>query len=223
MRSSRVPLLLLPMLGRAVMAQSNIDPAHKFTWGENLGWINWRDANSATQGAHVGATFLSGFIWTENVGWIHLGDGAPGTLCGGRPCYANFDDSDFGANIDPLTGELFGFAWGENIGWVNFDTASAGDDRAAFDACTHQFFGYVWGENVGWINLGEVDVFVGLGPCALGDIDCDGDVALDDYDLFQALLGGPGTSADCPAFDADSDGDLDLFDFAKLQAGFNGA
>jgi len=33
--------------------------------------------------------------------------------------YANVDDSDFGVNIDPDTGELFGLAWGDNSGWVN--------------------------------------------------------------------------------------------------------
>jgi hypothetical protein len=34
------------------LAQSNIDPANKFAWGENIGWTNWRDAGGAAQGVN---------------------------------------------------------------------------------------------------------------------------------------------------------------------------
>jgi|GEM_PF-2358515 len=33
-------LLLVPTIGPLVMARSNIDPARKFAWGENIGWTN---------------------------------------------------------------------------------------------------------------------------------------------------------------------------------------
>src|SRR5438876_384992 len=63
----------------AALAQSNIDPTHKFAWSENTGWTNWHDAGNpvGAQGVQVGGSFLSGFIWSENAGWINVGDGTP--------------------------------------------------------------------------------------------------------------------------------------------------
>jgi hypothetical protein len=203
---------------RAAPGQSNIDPDHKYAWGENIGWTNWRDADAGEEGVVAGATFLSGFVWAENVGWINVGDGTPsdGTH------YANSNGLDFGVNIG-TNGVLVGLAWGENIGWVNFDTSSLGDDRARFDACEHTFLGYAWGENVGWINLDDATHFVAVGPCGFGDYDCDGDVDLGDYVPFADWLEGPGAPVDCAAFDADEDGDVDLEDFAVFAEAFTGA
>ena len=197
---------------------SNVDPEHKFAWAENVGWTNWRDADGASSGVVVGPTFLTGFIWGENVGWINVGDGTPsdGTH------YANETGADSGVNIDPDTGDLSGLAWGENVGWVNFDTSSAGDQRARFDACERAFSGFVWGENVGWINLEDAEHAVRVGPCAVGDYDCDGNVDLDDYREFYDRSGTGGPSGDCPAFDSDGDGNLDLLDWGAFQAAFTG-
>ncbi|HEY3243362.1 MAG TPA: hypothetical protein VGM03_08425 [Phycisphaerae bacterium] len=144
-------------------AQSNIDPAHKFAWGENVGWTNWRDANGGAQGVAVDGSFMGGFIWGENVGWINVGDGTPGTLCGGLPCYANGTGVDFGVNVD-FDGSLHGFAWGENIGWINFDGGALASppNPARFDAAAGRLRGYAWGENVGWINLDDAVHFVGV-------------------------------------------------------------
>ena len=128
-------IFVLPFIGQA-FAQSNIDPEHKHAWTENCGWSNWRDADDGDAGVLVAETFLSGYIWAENVGWISVGDGSPAS----GEHYANADASEFGVNIDPLTGDLFGLAWGENVGWVNFDTASLGDDRARFAASQGRFF-----------------------------------------------------------------------------------
>ena len=56
-------------------AQSNIDPAHKFAWQENCGWLNWRHgAPMPGDGVRVTDTYLAGFVWAENVGWINLDD-----------------------------------------------------------------------------------------------------------------------------------------------------
>jgi len=161
-------------------AQSNIDPTDKYAWGENVGWTNWRDADGGAAGVVAGDHFLSGYIWGENVGWINVGDGTPGDDCGGLPCYANLDDTDFGVNVD-ADGTLFGYAWGENIGWINFDTSTLGGDRALFDRCQRQFFGYAWGENVGWINLEDPTHFVALEPC--GCTDCNTNGVPDDCDI----------------------------------------
>src|SRR5262245_30498192 len=78
----------------SAFAQSNIDNSipDKFAWSENLGWTNWRDANSAAQGVNVGGFVMSGFIWSENVGWINFGDGTPLS----PPYYGNTNGMDFG-------------------------------------------------------------------------------------------------------------------------------
>jgi hypothetical protein len=138
--------------GPAVLAAtaSNVDRGCEFAWGENIGWLNWRDAQDGAAGAVIDETFLSGFVWGENVGWINLGDGAPAN----GAHYSNTDGADSGVNIAP-DGDLFGLAWGENIGWVSFDTRSRGDQRARVDREARRLRGYAWGENVGWINLDD--------------------------------------------------------------------
>ncbi len=159
-----LPAAAFALLATPALAQnSNINSVSKFAWGENVGWTNWRDANSTTQGVRIrpsisSPTFLSGFIWGENIGWINTGDGTPvnGTA------YANLTGLDSGVNILP-GGNLTGFAWGENVGWINFNTAptlSAFAQQARWDAAARRFRGYAWGENIGWVNLDDPTHFV---------------------------------------------------------------
>ena len=165
----------LTLAGSAFGQLSNIDATNKFSWGENIGWMNWRDAgNPATsQGVVVRPSFLSGFVWGENVGWINLGDGTPAGP-GGQ--YANVNGTDFGVNRNPATGNLTGYAWGENIGWVNFGGGAMATPAqpARFDSAAERFFGYAWGENVGWINLNDATAgkfpaaIISCGPADLG-------------------------------------------------------
>jgi hypothetical protein len=138
------------------LAQSNIDPDHKFAWGENIGWTNWRDANGTADGVVVDAAFLFGFIWGENVGWVNVGDGTPADGLH----YANVNGTDFGVNLD-CNSDLYGFAWGENIGWINFDTRSKAPNQARYDDVAGRFRGFAWTENRGWINLDDATHFVG--------------------------------------------------------------
>ncbi|HZW08784.1 MAG TPA: GC-type dockerin domain-anchored protein [Phycisphaerales bacterium] len=170
--------LTLPALGQT----SNISPVEKWSWGENIGWQNWRDAGDpdASQGAVVHETFLSGFVWGENVGWINLGDGTPGQ--GQR--YGNATGADFGVNI-AQDGTLEGLAWGENIGWINFHTAPTLQQfgqHARFDAATARFRGFAWGENVDWINLDDDEHFVG--QTCTADWNADGAVNTIDFIAF---------------------------------------
>ncbi len=219
MRGAHAIVLVAALAGSAaVRGEVGIQPDHCFNWAENIGWMNWCDADGGAGAVLLHATFLSGFIWAENVGWINLGDGSP--VDGVH--YANADDTDFGVNVDPETGDLFGLAWGENIGWLNFDTALLGDERARWDACSRRFSGFVWGENVGWVNLDDAVRYVGAGPCALGDYDCDGVVSLADFGALALYFGGPDVAVDCPAFDSDGDGDVDLVDVADFQSAFDG-
>jgi hypothetical protein len=216
MRTLHLTALAALVVSQAAVAQVEIDPAHRFAWGENTGWTNWRDAGdpAASQGVRVHASFLSGFVWGENVGWIHVGSGTPAD--GVR--YSNLDASDFGVNVDG-NGDLFGLAWGENIGWIQFDTRSKGEQRARFDRAARRFRGFVWGENVGWINLDDPEQFVGTLPDGTlvvfvrGDANASGDIDISDaiHTLGCLFLGSACT--ECPdAGDANDDGDYDLAD-----------
>jgi hypothetical protein len=214
---------VVALCSTAVLAQSNIDPAAKRAWGENIGWTNWRDAGSpaGAAGARLHDAYLSGFVWSENVGWINLGDGAPAN----GAAYANLNGADCGVNVDPATGMLSGVAWGENIGWINF-SVNAGDPLLApgFD-CDGRLWGMVWGENVGWINLGAIDAgkFVALDdatrphPC---DMNHDGWADGDDIQRFVDIIltGGDLTWQDVCAGDVQPspDGDVTAADLAEF-------
>ncbi|MCA9312075.1 MAG: hypothetical protein KDA21_12760 [Phycisphaerales bacterium] len=153
-------------------ADTNVAEGRKFAWGENVGWLNFRDAAAGSQGVRVYPDHLSGFVWGENIGWINVGPG--------NGPYENDpgDSATFGVNVDPSTGDLYGLAWGENIGWVNFDTTTViGIDGAHFDLSSGHFSGFAWGENIGWINLGGSTTYV----CAqVADVDGDGSVTFAD-------------------------------------------
>jgi len=55
------------------------------------------------------------------------------------------------------------------------------------------------------------------------DFDCDGDVDVNDFAVFQTCFNGPGNPPSCDwDADFDDDGDADVNDFAVFQACFNG-
>ena len=147
-----------------LLAPSNIDPANKYSWSENAGWMNWRDADGSGEGVIVHADHLEGSIWMENAGWVNVGNG--------NGPYLNSNDTNYGVNISP-NGDLDGYAWGENIGWIYFKTISQAPNQARFDAGAGRFRGYAWGENVGWINLDDATHYVAMiddPEAPLGDI-----------------------------------------------------
>lgn len=181
------------------MAQSAIDPSHKFSWQENCGWMNWKgnglDANSVV----VAASFLRGYIWCENVGWACVGHAPADGFH-----YANSDGLTYGVNID-ASGALSGFAWGENIGWINFGGGALASppNPARLDAAASRFRGFAWGENVGWINLDDPTHYVGV--TCIADVDDgqetglpDGGIGIEDllYYLGQYDQGTPRADVD---------------------------
>ncbi len=213
----KTALSVIAMFGLALGASgaSSIDPAHKFAWGENIGWTNWRDADGGDAGARVERTFLSGFVWGENVGWINLGAGPANCAQ-----YANTTGADFGVNVLP-NGDLAGLAWGENIGWINFDTASslsAFGQQARFDASAGRFRGYAWGENVGWINLDDSAHYVGSSiPCP-ADVDGDGFMGFADLNIILSAFNQIGP---CLEGDLNGDGQVGFSDLNLVVSFFN--
>ncbi len=210
----------------ALADPSNINAARKFCWGENIGYLNWRDAGdpAASQGAVIGTQILSGFIWAENVGWITLGDGSPTSLLH----YGNTDGADCGVNIDS-SNDLFGLAWGENIGWVNFDTRAALSpfgQQARVDRTTKRLRGFAWGENIGWINLNDAGTFVSF-TCP-ADFDANGRWEIDDIFVFlnawfSSCQGQSASPCNGQNADFDGDGAVSIDDiFVFLNAWFAG-
>ena len=204
----------LALAAPLLIADSNIADVKKFTWAENVGHMNWADANTRMQGVEVyqiGATqYLAGSVWCENIGWVNVGNG-------GAP-YANTTGLDFGVNINPATGDMTGFAWAENVGWINFGPFPGATlvPSARWNHAAHRTEGYAWGENIGWINLEDAIEFVCQIP---GDLDFSGSVNVFDFGLFAAAFGSAGN----PPFtngDVDGDGDSDVFDFATFAPNF---
>ena len=181
-RTTLTALLPLALAAAPAAAQTNVSATNKFCWGENVGFLNWRDASSGAQGARLHATFLSGFVWGENIGWVNLGDGTPAN----GTSYANTDGADSGVNFNPATGHLTGMAWGENVGWINFSggaLATPAQPARISLGGPRRTFGYAWGENIGWINLDDGNVFVEFTGCR-ADWNQDGTVNSTDISAF---------------------------------------
>ena len=128
----------------AVADNTGTDPAHKYAWGENVGWANARPTNyEVTVHYYEGAGgWLSGHAWGENIGWIVMGS------AGGGP-YANTGRDSWGVNL-AANGDLSGYAWGENVGWITFEQTHG---LPAINPTNGQFSGHAWGENIGWLKF----------------------------------------------------------------------
>ena len=190
---------MLALGAMAAGAASNIDPAHPYAYGANIGWINAR--GDGANGGVVGQYYCSGFVWSANCGWIGLGN---------RPAngwqYTNGSATDWGVNHDGQ-GRLSGYAYGANIGWINFEQ-TYGQPR--IDLRTGNLSGYVWGANVGWISLSNAQAYVRTTSLDAGP-DSDADHLPDAYEYQNtntlAALSGLGGA------DFDGDGATDAGDY----------
>jgi len=210
-RISAAALAAAVLLCPLVLADSNVAIPKKHVWTENVGWTNWRDADSAADGVRIyRESHLEGWIWAENVGWIHVGNGA-------AP-YDNTDGTNYGVNIDDATGEMTGFAWGENVGWINFGPFPPATPvaSASWDFANHRITGWAWAENIGWLNLDDADLYICSPP---GDNDYDGAVTLADFSTLASNFGAAGVTPFTMG-DGTGDGNVTLADFTELATNF---
>jgi len=157
----RILTTVLVLGSLSARAVTTIDPANKYAYGANMGWIN-AEADGAN-GAVVGEFYCSGYLYSANCGWIHIGNGVPQ----GGQHYGNATFYDYGVNHDGQ-GNLYGYAYGANIGWINFEQTHG---QPKVDLLTGDLSGYAWGANVGWIHLDGLRTLV-LDPG--NDTDADG-------------------------------------------------
>ena len=169
-------------------AATTIDPAIKYAYVANAGWIDCRgDTNS---GAVIGEYVCAGNIYSANVGWINLGSGTPAN----QIQYQNNSATDYGVNQDGL-GNLRGYAYAANIGWLNFENTGA----PKVDLFTGKLSGSVWSANCGWISLSNSVAFVQTDSIQKGALAPDG---LPIAWLLQNFL----TTNVAPQLDPDGDG-----------------
>jgi hypothetical protein len=176
-------------------AASTIDAAHRYAYGENAGWLDWRGDTS--HGAVIGAYVCSGSLYAANVGWISLGSGIPAN----QIYYQNLSAGDFGVNQDGL-GNLRGYAYGANIGWVNFENIGA----PKVDLRTGVLSGYAYSANCGWISLSNSFAFVKTDTIDPGLMDTNG------LPIPWELLNFGHTGVD-PNADPDGDGMSNLQEY----------
>jgi hypothetical protein len=144
-------------------AATTIDPANKYAYGANIGWMDCRgDTNN---GAVIGEYVCSGYIYAANVGWINLGSGSPANGI----YYQNLSANDFGVNNDGL-GNLRGYGYGANIGWINFENTGG----PKVDLHSGVITGSVYSANCGWISLSNSAAYVQTDTIDPGQLDTNG-------------------------------------------------
>ncbi len=203
----RLALVLALSVVSAAHAGSTINSTNAYSWGANIGDLNWRP--DPTNGVSVGAYICQGYIYGANVGWINMGNGNPAN----HIQYQNNSATDFGVNftIDPNNsghGLLSGYAYGANIGWINFE--ATGNPYVIIS--NGQLRGFVWSANTGWINLDDLNVFVATDSIDPG-VDTDGNGLPDAWEY--TYFGHIGVD---PNADPDGDGESNI---AEYRAGTN--
>ena len=209
MKTMKTKLVLLTLLSALslepsalLQAATTIDPANRYAYAANLGWMDGR--GDTANGGVIGEYVCAGYLYAANVGWISLGGGAPANGIQ----YQNNSASDYGVNQDGL-GNLRGYAYGANIGWLNFESTGA----PKVDLASGIFTGYAWSANCGWINLSNAVAYVQTDTIAAG-MDSDADGIPDAWELskYGNLTTATGSS------DYDGDG---LSDKGEYLAGTN--
>jgi hypothetical protein len=194
-----VTFLFLALVATA-HAATNINATNAYSWGANVGFVNWR--GDGANGGVIGEYVLGGFVYGANIGWINLGSYNPAN----HIQYQNNSATDFGVNFTRVTStiaNLRGFAYGANIGWINFEDTG----NPTVDLTTNRLHGFAYSANVGWINLGELGVVLQSDSIAPG-IDTDNDELPDGFEA--TFFGHLGVD---PNADPDGDGESNLSEY----------
>jgi hypothetical protein len=94
--------IFLPIIVLASTTDGTIDSVYKYSWGENIGWLNFgTNTGDVYNEVRITDTILTGYVWSPNYGWINL-----------APIKSGVKNNS--------EGTLSGYAWGENLGWINF-------------------------------------------------------------------------------------------------------
>ncbi|MDZ7744328.1 MAG: hypothetical protein U5K77_01000 [Candidatus Saccharibacteria bacterium] len=133
--------------GGEVDVSPTSDGEHHYVWSAATGWINLEPGTMYD--VRVYPDHLEGMAWGETTGWISFGT----YTGGGEHTYANTDETDYGVNRNPTTGELSGFAWNTATGWINLDPTDGG---VTHDPDTGEYTGYAWSENYGWVSFNGI-------------------------------------------------------------------
>lgn len=186
-------LLALIQLPLNLCAGTTIEATNKFSYGANVGWMDWR--GNTNNGAVIGEYVCSGSLYAANIGWISLGNGTP--VNGIQ--YQNISSNDFGVNHDGL-GNLRGYAYSANVGWINFESNGA----PRVNLTSGKLSGSIYSANCGWISLSNSFAYVQTTTIQSG-ADTDGDGIAD---AWERLKFGNLFIADAMS-DKDGDGFLD--------------
>ena len=195
--------LCLAQTAFAIRTPSTIDPTNRFSYGANIGFMDWRPETG--DGIVIGRYINFGWIYSANVGWIRM---SYAFYAADGIRFSNTSAEDWGVNTykDPSSpGELYlrGFAYGANIGWINFE--NTGNPRIMLS--NGRLRGYAWSANCGWINLDDLNFYVQTDTIDPGD-DSDHDGIADAYELiYFGDLSHDGSA------DSDGDGEDDLSEY----------
>lgn len=147
-------LCFAPMLfGPTARSATTVDQDDKYSWGPNIGWINWQ--GDVDNGAVFTETIAWGAIYSGNAGWISIGDGSPRFGVN----YSNVLANDFGLNVDAVSDPdyfiLSGYAYSANMGWITFDVGeyAGADYQPRIEKATGILRGCAWSANAGWLVL----------------------------------------------------------------------
>lgn len=225
----KIPLLafiwVLPLIAHA---GSTINNANAFSYGANIGWLNWHGSGvnqpPGTYGVNIGEYICQGWIYGANVGWISMCRKDVSNNDVGPTNHIQYSNTgnDYGVNYvpDPTTpgvAYLRGLAYGANIGWINFDSPTHPFPgsvplgmRPQISLFTGKMHGYAYSANCGWISLDEfetapgnplIEHYVQTDHVLMG-VDSDGDGIAD---AFEYQYFGNTTTAN-GVTDADGDG-----------------
>ena len=146
-------LFLSALLAVSPTQAETVQPAQRWAWAENAGWVDARPLEGGGPGLHAEDGVISGWLWSSNAGWISAHCLNTGSC----------DETPYGLRLDEAPGmpgllRLSGYLWSENAGWiVAHCTTTQSCDEVDYglhvDRASGLIDGYAWSENLGWISV----------------------------------------------------------------------